>query len=238
MKIWADHNGLALTIYSNLMKVESRLLKCINYQSFTVENNGGWRYGGDTIESEGGNPDGWLHSGDLNVPFPWLYCVYDAVGWTGDYVGMGVTVFSADIQTVFTGQQYFNYYNVLVLIRMTNGTEDLEDDVFVYSDPYAYAPPMPEDGWTNYSWEIPTDFVGAPGELPANWFGGSYSSGNASFPSDATWQGVLSNVGRLEVWFLDPDYGAIYAWFEMGADNITLISEQGSVATESATFAI
>jgi len=49
-------------------------------------------------------------------------------------------------------------------------------------------------------------------------------------------QDVLTNVGRLEVWFLDPDYAAIFAWYEMGADNITLLYDQGSVATESSTF--
>jgi len=199
-------------------------------------NDAGWRFGGDTIEAEGGNPGGWLASMNLNVPAPWLYCDYDADGWTGDYTAMGVTEFHIDLQTVSTSQQYWSYYNVLVLIRMSNGTEDPEDDIYVYYDPYAFAPPAIEDGWTNYHWDIPTDFDGALGELPANWSGGSYATGNATFPSDVTWQDVMSNVGRLEVWFLDPDYAAIFQWFEMGADNITLVYDQGAVATENCTF--
>lgn len=199
-------------------------------------NDGGWNYGGDVVESDGGNPGGWLHSAVLDVPYPLLYCDYLAAGWTGDYVAMGVTGFHLDVQTVYTGQPYFGEYNVLVFLRMVNDPDTIDDDVFVYYDPYAYAPPMPGDGWVTYTWDIPADFVGAPGELPENWRGGSIATGNTVFPPDMTWQEVLSDVGRLEVWFLDPDYFAIFAMFEMGADNITLVYDQGSVATEPVTM--
>ena len=112
--------------------------------------------------------------------------------------------------------------------------EDIGDDVYVYPNPDAYNPPAPGDGWASYRWDIPSDFVGGYGELPAGWNGGT--GGNTTFPSDMTWQDMMTNVGRLEIRTLYPDYAATYEQYQMGADNMALYYEGGVVATENESF--
>ena len=86
-----------------------------------------------------------------------------------------------------------------MLLRNDMGTPDIEDDVYVYPDPFATVIPQIGEGWTHYDFDIPSDFVGGPGELPAGWLGGSYWTGGDLFPEDRTFQDVMSNVtdGRV-----------------------------------------
>jgi len=199
-------------------------------------NDANWRWSGsDTIEPTGGNGGAYGLSMLLDVPTPMLRCDYDAPGWTGDFAAMGVTGFSADLMTIETNNDYWTLYPCFVLLVNHMGTPDyIDDDVYVYPNPDMFQPPAAGDGWANYSWDIPSDFVGGYGELPAGWNGGT--GGNTTFPEDMTWEDMMTNVGRVEIRTLYPDYAAIFQLYVMGSDNLELYYEDGAVATDATTF--
>ena len=201
-------------------------------------NNGDWTWGNDAdaIEPSGGNPDGWFHNDFLNTFGPRLRTGYDAYGWTGDFVTSGVNRIQGDFQTISSSSQYIQYYPFTVFLRNHMGTPgDVDDDVYVYYDPNLQFCPNVGDGWVHYDFTIPYDFVGAPGETPENWRGGSAYSFE-SLPDDITWQEVISDVGRLEFWFWDPAMFGVFEWFDVGVDNIQLEWEGGPVATEESSW--
>lgn len=206
---------------------------------FEGTNNGDWTFSsaGEILESAGGNPDGWLHNPFRLTFAPIFVCDWDAYGFTGNYVLSGVNRIAADFQTLSSTQQYIGQFPMTVMLRNHMGTPgDIEDDVFVYFNPDLNFAPDIGTGWNSYSWDIPWNFDGAPGELPADWMGGSYYTGNATFPSDVTWQDVLSDVGRVEFWWFHPDWSAIFAEFDIGADNVVVEWEGGTVPAEDSTW--
>ena len=201
-------------------------------------NNGGWWWGptwGDVVETEGGNPGGYLGNAYQDTYYPILKSEWDESGFTGNLTE-AVNI-SGDFQTFSSSNPWIGDFYFTVLFRNHMGTpNDFEDDVFVYIDPYNYDCPDIGEGWKHYEFDLPFDFEGALGELPAGWVGGSYATGNATFPSDITFQEVVSNIGRVEFWFNHPDWAAIFATFNTGADNIVLEYIEGAVATESASW--
>ncbi len=205
-------------------------------------NNGDWTYNvmvPDIVEPSGGNPSAWLHNNGIDSFAPILQCGYDAEGWTGDYVAAGVSGISFDLQTIAAGTEWFHIYNLTPLFRNTMGTANIEDDVYVYPDPYYGAGsycPGPGTGWTHYDFAIPSSFVGAPGELPEGWQGGSYWSGNSIFPSDRTWQEVISDINVIEIWHIHPDFFGIITSFDVGADNIRLEWQGPAVSNEDLSW--
>jgi hypothetical protein len=200
-------------------------------------NNGGWNASGfGSVESLGGNPDGWLNSGLFWAPYPVLTSEYDAPGWSGDMTN--ATNISADLQTVSSDNQYLGEYYFVVLFRNGMGTpNDQYDDVYVYTDAYVdgRTAPDPGAGWEHYDIELPFDFTGAPQEVPAGWTGGSpYNI--TQLPADVTFQDVVQNVTQIEFWWNHPDWAAIFGGHTIGADNIVLEFGDGPVATEEQTF--
>jgi hypothetical protein len=196
-----------------------------------------WRWSGsDFVEPTGGNPGAYGRCNEIWVPTPVYFGGWDAPGWTGDYQAMGVTGFSIDIMTISTQNYNFAYYPCFLVIMNHMGTpEDITDDVFVYYFPDAYNAPAAGTGWSSYHWDIPSSFIGAPGELPPNWGGGDWTT-QTVFPSDMTWQDMMTNVGRLEIRFLYMDYAAIYDPYVMGADNVVLYYDSGAVSNENMSF--
>jgi hypothetical protein len=199
--------------------------------------DGEWRWSGsDFIEPTGGNPGGYGRCSEIWVPTPVYFGGWDAAGWTGDYQAMGVTGFSIDIMTIATANYNLAYYPLFIAIMNHMGTpDDITDDVFVYYNPDAYNAPAAGTGWASYHWDIPSDFVGAPGELPPGWMGGNWTT-QTVFPADMTWQDMMNNVGRLEIRMLYMDYAAAYEPYEMGADNVVLYYENGVVPTRNMSF--
>ena len=198
--------------------------------------DGGWHWSSaDFIETTGGNPDAYGRCPEIWEPTPTYFGGWDAPGWTGNYTSMGVTGFSIDVQTIWTQNNWFGEYPMLFALMNHMGTPgDIGDDVFVYPIT-PYRAPASGDGWHSYQWDIPSDFVGAPGELPAGWGGGNWAVWDP-LPADMTWQDMMANVGRIEVRTLDFGYFATYEPYQMGADNVTLYYGTGAVATEEMTF--
>jgi hypothetical protein len=199
--------------------------------------DGGWRWSGsDFVEPTGGNPGGYGRCPEIWVPTPVYFGGWDAPGWTGDYRAMGVTGFSIDIMTISTQNYNLAYYPLFIVIQNHMGTPgDITDDVFVYYNPDAYNAPAAGTGWASYHWDIPSAFVGGPGELPPGWMGGNWTT-QTVFPDDMTWQDMMSNVGRLEIRMLYMDYAATYEPYVMGADNVTLYWDSGVIPNEDISF--
>jgi len=188
-------------------------------------NGAGWTFGNpsDTIESEGGNPGWWFHNDNLNTFAPIFRCDYYAEPFCGNYVDMGVSMISGDFQTLYA-MNGTAYYPFALLLLNTYGTpDDIEDDIYVYwVDEVNVWCPQEGEGWTHYDFPIPSDFVGAPGELPEGWWGGSYWTGGDVFPADALWQDVISSVDRIEFWWFHPAWFGILTWWDVGADNVSI----------------
>lgn len=206
-----------------------------DFEDGTID--GGWRWSGyDTVEPTGGNPGAFGVCPEIWVPTPVYFGGWNAPGWTGDYRAMGVTGFSIDIMTISTANYNLAYYPLFIVIMNHMGTpDDITDDVFVYYEPDAFNAPAAGTGWSSYAWDIPSDFVGAPGELPAGWLGGNWTT-QRDFPADMTWQDMMANVGRLEVRMLYMDYAAAYEPYVMGADNVHLYYDSGVIPTETMSF--
>jgi hypothetical protein len=201
-------------------------------------NNGDWGWGpawADVVETAGGNPGGYMGNAYQDTYYPILKSGWDVPEWSGDLTN--ATRISADFQTISSSNAWIHTFYFCVFFRNHMGTpEDQLDDVFVYIDPYNYTSPGVDEGWKHYEFDLPFDFVGAPGELPAGWVGGSYNSGNATFPSDVTFQEVIQDIGRIEFWFNHPDWAAMFASFNTGVDNIVLESSDDPVAVEGSSF--
>lgn len=200
-------------------------------------NLGNWTFEhwDESLQTAGGNPDGWYHTGsDLFTFAPVLKCESGAPGFTGNYAAMGVTRISGDFLTTYCENDWANTFNFTVLLRNDNGTPfNPEDDVYVYPDAFVNLIPQIGSGWTHYDFDIPSTFVGGPGELPAGWLGGSYLTGLDVFPSDRTFQDVIGSVTNVEFWWIHPAFWAIVVPWEAGGDNITIESGGAVPVTSS-----
>ena len=207
---------------------------------FEGTNNGDWTWGNDnneTVETTGGNPDGWFHN-DIIMSFaPILRTDWDADGWTGNYALSGVNRIAGDFQVLAASTAYMHYYPFCVFLRNHMGTPDyIDDDIYVYYNPDLQYSPGVGTGWLHFDFTVPWSFVGAPGELPENWMGGSAYTGGATFPSDVTWQDIIADVGRLEFWMFHPDLMGTFETFDVGVDNIIIEWEGGTVPAEDSTW--
>jgi hypothetical protein len=200
-------------------------------------NLGNWTFHGWTegIIPTGGNPDSWYSSGYYWAFWPVFECEVGAAAFTGDYAAMGVTRISGDFTTLTCDNPGADSWPFTVLLRNNMGNADIEDDLYVYPDPSSWLIPQIGEGWTHYDFDIPSDFTGTPGELPPGWLGGSYWTGGDVFPSDRTFQEVISNVTSVEFHWNHPAYFTFDTGWDVGGDNIT-IEFGGGVATESITF--
>ena len=201
-------------------------------------NIGGWTFNGffDSLNATGGNPGGWYGSAQRDTWAP-IFKTTESNGiFTGNYFTRGVTRISGDFKTDNCDNKWANTYNFTILLRNDGGTPgDETDDFYVYPDPFANLIPQVSAGWTHYDFAIPSDFVGGPGELPAGWMGGSYMTGLDVFPSDKTFQDVMTTMTTVEFWWIHPAFWSIYAMWDIGADNITI--EYGApIPVEHATW--
>ena len=190
-------------------------------------NYGGWYYnGGEIIETDGGNPGGWLHNPTIDnfaVIFKSEWYVDE---FTGDYIAMGVSNISWDARL----DGYSIPIEMTILLRNTNGTPaDIEDDDYAYF-PGNLLPPG-DGSWVNYSYDIPT--VDGD-ETPAGWWGGYYGDGE-NFRPGVTYNDVIANVDRVEIWFWHPAYVGIFTQWNAGLDNISITSTP-TVAVEQTTL--
>ena len=197
-------------------------------------NAAGWSYiqGFDTLEPTGGNPGGWLHSPLLDTVDPTLSSAVDgATPFTGDYHAANVVRISVDLQTLHVDFGDGSEFNVVLLLRKTNGTpDDITDDDFAYA--IGAATPAVGQGWVHYQFDVPSQSADA---VPAGWAGGSIDDCE-HFRPGVTWSDIMHSVDRVEIHFLQPCFFAIFQQWEVGADNVA-IEMAGPTAVEPTSWA-
>lgn len=180
-------------------------------------NTGGWSISGNsTIDPVGGNPGSWLHNSLADVPFP-VVRSNGASAFVGDFRLLGVTLISFDAQLVDRDFGNPVGFPMSLLLRDTKGTPGDPTD-----DDYAYfvGPRVPQigQGWIHYDFAIPSDET-TP--VPAGWSGG-WAGDLENFRPGVDWNDVITNVDRVEVWWLHPAFFAIFAQWDCGMDNIAI----------------
>lgn len=200
-------------------------------------NLGNWTFAGweEGIIDSGGNPGGWFASGYYWAYWPVFRCEAGSADFTGDFAVLGVTRISGDFTTPLCENGGANGNPFTVLLRNDMGNADPSDDLFVYPDPWNWLMPQIGEGWTHYDFDIPSDFSGGPGELPDGWLGGAGWTGGDIFPSDRTFQEVMSNVTVVEFHWNHPAFFTFDGGWEAGADNI-ILEYNGVVATQNTSF--
>lgn len=195
-----------------------------------------WQMWVELVESTGGNPGGYFHAPDMWQFAPILYSGYMAPGWSGNFVADHVTRIEGDFK-VFSAGTNSGLFPFCVMLRNSMGTpNNIEDDVYVYTDPELLTAPGRGAPWKHYSFNIPSDFVGQPGQLPPGWMGGTYQICNTCFPPNMTFQQVISGVSTVEFWFIHPDWAANIVQYNVGADNLLIERSSGPVAVENSNW--
>lgn len=183
-------------------------------------NPSGWAFirGGDTFEGSGGNPGGWLHQPVYDTFAPTLDPVFGATTpFRGDYRSTNVTRISLDAQTLDLDFGNGDGFQLTLVLRDANGTpSNFDDDDYVYF----IGPNVPRvgEGWTHYDYDIPSQFSGT---LPPGWKGG-WSGDCETLRPGVNWDDVITNVERVEFWWIDPCLFAIFQQWNVGADNLEI----------------
>jgi len=137
-----------------------------------------------------------------------------------------VSKIGVDIQTVSVDFGDGSGFNVILLLRRTNGTPgDLLDDDFAYF----VGPSSPAEGagWTHYEFLVPSQ---SDDPVPAGWSGGS-GQDCENFRPGVSWSDLMQSVDRVEFHYLHPCFFAIFQQWVVGADNVS-IEYGGATAVE------
>jgi hypothetical protein len=186
-------------------------------------NKGGWTFNvtnPDVLEPAGGNPNAWLHN-DLVISFaPILTTQFGLVSeFVGDYRAANVTMISIDARTN-TCSLGCEGRNFALLLRDTKGTSDPEDDDYTYRVDDAVLIPAPGAGWVHYDFPIPSQ---TNDPVPAGWTGG-WAGDLENFRPGVDFADVISNVDRVEFWWLHPAFVALLQDWDIGVDNVALVA--------------
>ncbi len=179
-------------------------------------NPNGWNFSSfDVLESSGGNPAGWLHVTGLDTYYPILESGFGASApWIGDLAANGVVRISLDAQTLHTDFPIAGGFFMSLLLRDTKGTFNVDDDDYAYF--VGEEVPLPGAGWKHFDFDVPSR---SGVSLPPGWTGGWAGDGQ-HFRPGVTWQDVIANVDRVEIWWSDPSAFAIFQMWEVGVDNL------------------
>jgi hypothetical protein len=91
--------------------------------------------------------------------------------------------------------------------------------------------PQPGEGCFHYDFSIPSD---SNEPRPPGWFGG-WVGGAENFRPGIDWNDVIVSVERLEIWWWHPAYFGIFRRWDVGPDNISIMTEPGATAVEATT---
>jgi hypothetical protein len=183
------------------------------FDAFDGSNQGGWSYNpGDVLESSGGNPGGWLHQASADTFAPiWTS---NSTVFNGNFRVRGVTQLSFDARTDSVDFGNGSGFSMTVLLRDTKGTPSVTDDDFAYF--VGPNVPLVGQGWVHYDYAIPSDDTSA---VPTGWKGG-YPGDPENFRPGITWNHVIESVDRIEIWWIDPAFFAIFQNWNIGLDSI------------------
>ncbi len=182
-------------------------------------NPSGWSFNvvpPDVIESSGGNPGRWLHNNmvDSFAPIVTNDANIDSA-FNGDFRAAGVAEIRVDaitnaVSITAAGREFS------LLLRDTKGTPDALDDDYAYF--VGSLVPQVGQGWVSYSFAIPSASTAA---VPPGWSGG-YAGDPENFRPGVDWNDVIQNVDRVEFWWLNPSFFAIFQQWDVGIDNVCI----------------
>ena len=194
------------------------------------------RKGIEVIETEGGNPGAYLHTGLgkngwLDTFAPQLHTkVGGQCMFTGDYrakgvvqVGIDVAIFGPD-NSLPPPPPLDDRVNtegrpLSLLLRYDAGTpEDYSDDLTAYYIGDTNIP-MPDSSFEEYTIAIPSQST----TLPEGWnLWGDYTVGE----EDAVWNEVIASVSEVTFFFGNPEMFFIYQPWDIGVDNVRIYLDE------------
>ncbi|MDF1798413.1 MAG: hypothetical protein P1V81_04500 [Planctomycetota bacterium] len=176
-------------------------------------NQAGWSYNpGDVIEATGGNPGGWWHQASADTFAPIISS--DPFTLAGDYRAEDIGSISFDARLDHMDFGDGTGFNMAILLRDHKGTVTVTDDDYAYY----VGPniPLQGAGWKAFDFAIPSQDTSA---TPAGWTGG-WVGDCCGFRPGVDWNDVITSVDRVEIWFIDPSFFAIFQNWDVGLDNI------------------
>lgn len=170
---------------------------------------------GNFVVSSGGNPGHWLRNNTLAAFAPSLYIGPAAESpFLGNYVERNVEAISVDAQTLSAPFGVEGRPYSVVLVNYNGAPGDVEAHLRVYyTGPLA---PQPGEGWSEYSFDIPSQYDGA---MPEGWSGGHYEDPEG-LPEGVEWQDVISSVDEVWLMWGHPAYFYLLQDFDIGVDNV------------------
>jgi len=178
-------------------------------------NEGGWTYNpGDVIEAAGGNPGGWWHQPVADTFGPII--VSQAKSLAGDWRAANASEVSFDAILNDIDFGTGAGFQMTLLLRDTHGTASIADDDFAYF--VGANIPLKGAGWSSFSFPVPSQDTSA---LPAGWTGG-HTGDSTSFAPGVDWNDVITSVDRVEIWWIDPSFFAIFQQWNIGLDNVVV----------------
>ena len=190
------------------------------------DNDGGWSFNvavPDILETTGGNPGGFLHNTSVSsfAPIP-TTDDGTASGFLGDLRALGITALSVDAITnsasFGAGGREFS-----LLLRDTKGTLAVTDDDYAYY--VGSEVPQPGAGWKSFQFPVPSL---STDPVPPGWSGG-WAGDLENFRPGIDWNDVITSVDRVELWWLNPSFFAIFQDWDVGIDNVSLVSTPAPV---------
>jgi hypothetical protein len=170
---------------------------------------------GNFVAASGGNPGQWLRNNTLAAFAPSLYIGPSTDSpFLGNYVERNVESISVDAQTLAAPFGVEGRPYSVVLVNYNGQPHDVEAHHRVYyTGPLA---PQPGEGWSEYSFDIPSQYEGA---MPEGWSGGHYEDPEG-LPEGVEWQDVISSVDEVWLMWGHPAYFYLLQDFDIGVDNI------------------
>ena len=207
------------TYFSLTLAVASMLNSAPSFADTLVEafdsgtNRNGWTWGfGDTLQTSGGHPNGYLRTDGLDTYAPQPRPTAPNSPYVGDYRAAGVTCIGIDLITYHVDFSAGGRPLTLMLID-DNGTPDVfEDDTAAYFM-HAQNVPLEGQGWMTYDFTVPSD----QSQLPSGWL--LLNLGDSGSPPIHSWNQVIQHVSNMQFFYGDPTFFFIFQQWVLGLDN-------------------
>jgi hypothetical protein len=187
-----------------------------------------FREGADVIEPSGGTPGAYLRQ-DFYFQFAPMLKTDPTISseYHGDLRAKGVSRISFDARVDHKDFGTGLGFPMSILLRDTKGTpHDATDDDYTYT--VGKNIPLVGEGWVHYDFDIPSQDTSP---VPAGWHGGSYLDGEVFRPG-VDFNDVITNVDKVEIWFIHPAWFAFLDAWDVSVDSITLSTDTASAIVD------
>ncbi len=171
---------------------------------------GGWTFGLTPVyPTTGGNPGRYLRVDNLDTFAPQPRSAMTANPFTGNWRDAHVVRIGVDLKTFAVDFSAAGRPCTLMLINNNGTPNNVNDDWAVY----LMGPniPLPNQPWTSYSFDVPSQAT----SLPAGWK--TIKLGGSSPTPD--WNVAIQDVDRVQFFYGDPELFFIFQQWDLGLDN-------------------